>query len=74
MEVQEPKYPQPVTVDVVNAEFWKQCQDGELRFQNCTDCGAWRFLPRYMCAKCGSPDYTWKASRGRPHIFSRTVT
>jgi uncharacterized protein len=74
VNAQEPSYPKPVTVDVVNAEFWQQCQDGVLRFQNCTGCGAWRFLPRYMCAKCGSQEYAWKASRGQGRVFSWTVT
>ena len=74
MEIQQPKYPQPATVDPIDAEFWKLCQDGVLRFQQCSSCGTWRFLPRYMCAKCSSPDYEWKASSGRGRIFSWTVT
>lgn len=74
MENKEPERPRPKTVDPVNAEFWKQCQDGILRFQRCADCEAWRFLPRYMCAQCGSPEYEWTPSTGRGLIFSWTVT
>lgn len=74
MEVPKAKYPKPRTNDPVNQEFWDQCQDGVLRFQQCSGCGAWRFLPRYMCAQCGSPDYEWAPSRGRGRVFSWTVT
>ena len=74
MEIEQPKYPQPATVDPVDAEFWKLCQDSVLRFQQCSHCDTWRFLPRYMCAKCSSPDYEWKPSGGRGRIFSWTVT
>ncbi len=74
MDIAETKYPKPVTVDPVNAEFWAQCQDGVLRFQRCSDCARWRFLPRYMCAQCGSADYAWAPSSGRGRIFSWTVT
>lgn len=73
MDVVEPKYPKPVTVDPVNAAFWAQCQDGVLRLQRCVDCAKWRFLPRYMCAHCGSADYEWAPSCGRGRIFSWTV-
>lgn len=73
MNAEEPKYPKPVTVDPVNAEFWSQCQEGVLRFQQCGACAAWRFLPRYMCAACGSDEYAWKPSSGRGRIFSWTV-
>lgn len=74
MDVPKIKYPKPKTDDPINEEFWQQCQDGVLRFQRCGGCGAWRFLPRYMCAKCGSPDYEWAPSQGRGRVFSWTVT
>ena len=54
-------------------EFYDGCQRGELLFQCCRDCGAWRHVPRELCAACGSWDWDWKASSGRGHVFTWTV-
>ena len=64
----------PRTQDPLDAAFWRNCQDGQLRFQVCTSCELWRFLPRYMCARCSSPDFDWRASSGRGRLYSWTVT
>ena len=74
MESGKPKYPRPVTDDPFDAKFWELCQTGRLHFQRCEDCGSWRFLPRYMCAKCGSAAYEWRPVAGRGRVFSWTVT
>ena len=55
------------------ADFYRFCKAGELRFQRCTDCGAWRHVPRELCAGCGSWSWEWAASSGRGTIFSWTV-
>ncbi|MGA7760142.1 MAG: OB-fold domain-containing protein [Candidatus Binataceae bacterium] len=55
------------------AEFYKFCNAHELRFQRCTDCAAWRHIPRDMCAKCGSFNFEWARSSGRGTVFSWTV-
>ena len=69
-----PPKPQPRPQDPVEQEFWNRCQDGNLYFQCCGDCGTFRHLPRYMCAKCGSPDFSWEQSSGKGTLFSWTVT
>jgi len=66
--------PRPVTDDPLDAEFWQFCQLKQLRFQRCGTCGTWRFLPRYMCARCGAAEFDWAESAGRGRIFSWTVT
>lgn len=63
--------PNPVGL---NAEFYAHCARGELRFQRCGACGVWRHPPRFLCAACGSPEWTWERSSGRGRIFSWTVT
>jgi uncharacterized OB-fold protein len=67
------KYSGPRPVGL-HAEFYEHCAKGELCFQRCRGCGAWRHLPRVMCAKCGSPEWEWAPSCGRGRIFSWTVT
>jgi uncharacterized OB-fold protein len=51
-----------------SAQFYKFCRDHELRFQRCADCGAWRHVPRDMCAKCGSSKWEWTRSSGKGKV------
>ena len=37
------------------------------------DCGAWRHVPREMCAECGSWSWEWARSSGRGRVFTWTV-
>ena len=68
-------YPKPLPVlEGLTAEFYAWCKKGELRFQRCSGCGAWRHVPRPMCANCSSLDWTWERSTGRGRIFTWTVT
>jgi uncharacterized OB-fold protein len=66
--------PLPRPDDDLVAAFWEHCSAGRLCFQRCADCGAWRHLPRVLCAQCGSPRWQWSPSSGRGRIFSWTVT
>ena len=63
--------PQPVGL---NAEFYAHAAAGRLRFQRCTACATWRHPPRFLCAACGSDEWTWQPSSARGRVFSWTVT
>jgi uncharacterized OB-fold protein len=54
-------------------QFYEWCRQGELRFQRCDGCAAWRHVPREVCAQCGSFAWTWTRATGRGHIFTWTV-
>ena len=54
-------------------EFYGWCKKGELRFQRCAGCDAWRHVPREMCGKCGSTEWEWQRSTGRGKVFTWTV-
>ena len=54
-------------------DFYGFCKQGELRFQRCDDCGAWRHVPRELCAECGSWQWQWTRSSGRGEVFTFTV-
>jgi len=56
-----------------SGDFYGFCKAGELRFQRCDDCGAWRHVPREICAECGSFGWSWQASSGRGEVFTWTV-
>jgi uncharacterized OB-fold protein len=58
----------------LNAELYAHWARGELRLQRCDDCGTWRHPPRYLCAGCSSPHFTWALSAGRGRVFSWTIT
>lgn len=65
------KYERPLPPRLgLAAEFYKYCKLHELRFQRCTDCGAWRHLPRPMCGECGSFNYEWARSAGKGKVYS----
>ncbi len=71
-ETSAPPKPLPV-LDGLSKEFYAWCQRGELRFQRCGDCGAWRHVPREICAACGSWQWEWARSSGRGVIYTWTV-
>jgi hypothetical protein len=54
-------------------EFYGFCRQRELRFQRCTDCGAWRHVPREMCPQCGSWQWEWARSNGCGTVFTWTT-
>ena len=64
--------PRPV-LEGTTAAFYDFCRRGELRFQRCSTCGAWRHPPRVRCAVCGSPRWSWERSSGRGQVFTWTV-
>jgi len=61
-------------MDELAVQFYAECAKGRLCFQRCRACNAWRHLPRYGCAVCGSTDWEWAPSTGRGRVFSWTVT
>lgn len=54
-------------------QFYDWCARGELRFQRCGQCGAFRHVPRELCAECGSFAWQWERSSGRGTVFTYTV-
>jgi uncharacterized OB-fold protein/acyl dehydratase len=55
------------------AFFWDGTRNGELRIQQCGDCGALRHPPGPMCVRCGSPNPTYVVASGVGEIFSYVV-
>lgn len=71
-EVKEYTKPLP-PVTKLNAPFWEGTKRGELRLQNCTECGHWWFPPSTHCPNCLSRKYEWKAVSGRGKVWSWIV-
>ena len=53
--------------------FWDACRRRELRFQRCTDCGAFRHPPLGGCPHCASAASEWVAVKGPARVFSYTI-
>lgn len=64
--------PTPVPT-IEDEEFWEFCQQKELRFQKCSECGMFRFPPVPACRTCASMSSTWEMPPGQPVLFSFTV-
>ncbi|GGN18008.1 hypothetical protein FHR83_004148 [Actinoplanes campanulatus] len=58
-----------ITAD--NAAFWEGAAAGELRIQQCGECGTMRHPPGPACPHCGSlkPEYTTVEGTGRIHSY-----
>jgi uncharacterized OB-fold protein len=53
--------------------FWRGCDDGELWFVRCRDCGGADFPPAAHCRSCLSVDLGWEQSLGHGTLYSWTV-
>ena len=58
---------------VDNIEFYRATQRGELRFQRCTNCRAWRHYPRPVCPACTSTRFDWERASGRGELYTWTI-
>lgn len=66
-------HPRPDPQNADDARFWTTLGEGELRFQRCTACAAFRHPPRPVCAQCGARGSEWVAVAGTGEVWSFTV-
>ena len=57
----------------LTAPYWAGAQAGELRIQQCDNCGHRSFPPRANCPKCGSDALAWQPVSGRGSVYTFTV-
>jgi hypothetical protein len=60
-----------LTPDVL--PFYEAARRGELRFQRCTECRAWRHYPRPACPACQCRTFTWERASGRGTVYTWTI-
>ena len=65
--------PAPAPKSYLDEEFWAHCANGNLCFQRCLECDAWRHIPRFLCAQCGSNRWEWRPSSGRGVVYTWTI-
>ncbi len=57
----------------LSAPYVEGLDEGKVRYQACTACGAVQTLPRYACRSCGSRSLEWRDSKGRGCVYAVTV-
>ena len=57
----------------VSAPFVEGLQQGQIRYQHCSACGAAQTLARYACRACGSTELQWRTARGAGRVYSVTT-
>jgi uncharacterized protein len=57
-------------INEATRDFWEGCRQHEIRIQQCTDCGMFRFPPQHMCRTCNSEHSVWSKVSGRGTIYS----
>ena len=60
-------------MDPYAEQFWSYTQKKELRLQQCSECGKFRWPPGPACDKCLSDAFEWTATSGRGKVMSWTT-
>ena len=64
-----------VQPDDLDLAFYQAiAESGELRLQQCTDCGTWTHPARYYCPRCSSERVKFTPVSGRATVHSFTVS
>lgn len=64
--------PEPASSELTEP-FWSGGLSGELRLQQCANCGHVRYPISTICPRCLSPDAAWAAMSGRGVVQSYIV-
>jgi uncharacterized protein len=59
--------------DAPGSVFESYLKAGEIRLQNCVDCGRQIFFPRTICPHCGGADLEWRKISGEATVYSTTI-
>ncbi|PON17450.1 hypothetical protein C2W62_13155 [Candidatus Entotheonella serta] len=60
-------------MDPYAEQFWAYTLNQELRFQQCTDCGKFRWPPGPTCDQCLSDAFEWTTVSGQGKVLSWTT-
>ena len=55
------------------ASFWQGCNEGVLRYQQCTRCRHVQIVPRALCSHCQSQGLEWQVSKTLGSVASATT-
>jgi uncharacterized protein len=58
---------------VYEVPFWDHVSQHELKLQNCSECGHFRYPPGPTCPECLSMNYEWTSVSGKGRLCSWVV-
>jgi len=53
--------------------FWDSLRQRSIKVQRCASCGAFRHVPKEICAKCYSTSFSWEPVSGRGVVYTYTI-
>jgi len=53
--------------------FWDSLRERNVKVQRCASCGTFRHVPKEICAKCHSVDFSWAPISGRGIVYTYTI-
>jgi uncharacterized OB-fold protein len=63
----------PEGIPVWQQPFWDSLRQRSIKVQRCASCGAFRHVPKEICAKCYSTSFSWEPVSGRGVVYTYTV-
>jgi hypothetical protein len=63
----------PEGIPAWHQPYWDSLREHSVRVQQCTGCGAFRHVPKEICSKCMSAQFTWSPITPAGEVYSRTV-
>lgn len=68
-----PNRPQPRFPEPNSQPYWDAVKNGDLKYQQCSDCNEVVFYPKLHCTNCGSSNLDWKTSSGQGEVYTFSV-
>ena len=53
--------------------YWNSLKEHSVKVQKCDNCGAFRHVPKEICNKCLSTDYSWAPITPAGEVYTFTV-
>ena len=53
--------------------FWESLRQRRIKVQRCASCGAFRHVPKEICASCHATAFSWEPVSGRGVVYTYTV-
>jgi uncharacterized OB-fold protein len=63
----------PERIPAWQQPFWDSLRQRSIKVQRCASCGAFRHVPKEICAKCYSASFSWEPVSGRGVVYTYTV-
>ena len=63
----------PEGVPAWQQPFWDSLKERNVKAQQCDSCGTFRHVPKEICTKCFSTDFSWTPISGRGVVYTYSI-